>query len=132
VASTSRAIGVDAASAPRVGPLTFHPYPYQRGYPTKMLIHAVVRQSQPLVLRGRRCSDGLALRFRYAQGAPDQQGPFSATGLQALVVEAQTLPPIPAGTDHTGYVLPTSAGNWLIEVTQAGATLGTLRLDVGP
>ena len=129
-ASTRQPKPIGATGAPRVGPFTFHPYPYRRGYPTKMVIHAVARQPRPFVLRGYRCSDALALRFRYDQGAPERPGPFSASALEAQGVEAQTLAPITAGGDHTGYVLPTGTGDWLVVVGQAGATVGTLRLDV--
>jgi len=131
-ASTKHTIGVGAPGAPRIGPLTFHPYPYTQGYPLKMLIHAVSPQRWPIVLRGYRCSDALALRFRYGGGASDQRGPFSPDALEALGVKAQTLRPLPSGEDHTGYVLPTSPGKWLIVVTQAGASVGALRLDVEP
>ena len=131
-ASTTKPFQVGAAGAPTLGPFSFHPYPYRRGFPVKMIIHAVNPQPQPLVLRGYRCSDGLALRFRYGPGATNQDGPLPPSALEALGVEAQTLQPVGEGGDHTGYVLPTSSGEWLIILTRGGKALGTLRLDVEP
>jgi hypothetical protein len=38
------------------------------------------------------------------------------------------LPAIAAGTDHTGYVLLSSLGRWLIEVRGPNGELGSLLL----
>ncbi len=121
-ASTQRTVAVGAAGAPRVGPLTFHPYPYEAGRPTKMVVHAATDQSTSLTLQGYRCGGGPPLRFWYDRGLP---GSGQLTG-----VETETLAPLQAGGDHTGYVIPTSTGQWLIVVSQGRTTVGTLLLDV--
>ena len=57
--------GVGGPNATRVGPLTIHPYPYQPGYPVKVIIHRVATLDAPLSLRGWRCVDQRPLRFWY-------------------------------------------------------------------
>jgi hypothetical protein len=122
-ASTRRPVAVGVAGAPKVGPLTFHPYPYEAGRPTKMVIHALSDQSTSLTLRGYRCDGRLPLRFWYDHGLPSSGG-------KLIGVQTATLMPRQAGSDHTGYVMPTSTGRWLIVVSQGQTTLGTLLLDV--
>lgn len=131
IASTNRHIQVGKAGAPTIGPLSFHPYPYDAGYPTKMIIHAEVDQTQPLVLHGYRCTDGRTLRFSYDQDALPAQPPYTEHQLQTLGDVAETLKPIraPYG-DHLGYALFSSSGQWLITVTEGSTTLGMLRVDV--
>jgi len=38
IGSADRPVGVGKPGAPTIGPLSFHPYPYERGFPTKMII----------------------------------------------------------------------------------------------
>jgi hypothetical protein len=128
-ASTSHPVTVGAPDAPAVGPLSFHPYPYQIGYPTKMVIAAVVNQASTITLRGYRCSDARTLTFVYGQASLNLPPPLTAAQLAASGVPAQALNPIAAGDGHTGYVLLTSAGRWIIEVSQGHRLLGTLLLD---
>ncbi len=62
-AQTDHGMAVGSRSAPTIGPLSFHPYRYAAGYPTKVILHAVRDQTQTIVLRGSRCGDGRPLRF---------------------------------------------------------------------
>lgn len=87
-----------------------------------MVIHAASPQSAPLTLQGYRCDDRRPLSFWYDQGSP-------ASG-QLAGVDTATLAPLRVGGDHTGYVMPTTTGRWLILVRQRQTTLGTLLLDV--
>jgi hypothetical protein len=128
MASTSDPVAVGAPGAPAVGPLSFHPYPYQNGYPTKMVIAAVVTQTATITLRGYRCSDARVLTFQYGQPLTSPP-PLAAPQLAAAGVAAQALYPLAAGEGHTGYVLLTSAGRWIIEVRQGHRLYGTLLLD---
>jgi hypothetical protein len=128
-ASTNHPVVVGAPDAPAVGPLSFHPYPYENGYPTKMVIEAVMNQARTITLRGYRCSDARTLTFRYGPGALVSPPPLTASRLAAAGVPAQALYPVAAGEGHTGYVLLTSAGRWIIEVSQGHRLLGTVLLD---
>lgn len=129
-AGTDRPIGVGASNAPTIGPFTFHPYPYQSGYPTKMIIHAVQGQTRTIVLTGQRCSDRRPLRFWYARNQPLPDPPLTVQQLQSLGDSAAALPPIAADTDHTGYALFTGTGRWEITVQQGGRNLGVLLVTV--
>ncbi|SRR6266704_3111128 len=63
-AATYRPVRVGSPGAPRVGPVTFHPYPYQRPLPDKVLIHRVSAfPGGSLSLTGYNCRDGRILRF---------------------------------------------------------------------
>lgn len=129
MASTNQPVAVGAPGAPAVGPLSFHPYPYEDGYPTKMIIAAVVNETGTITLRGYRCADVRILTFRYGPGPLTTPPPLAASQLAAAGVPAQALYPLAAGEGHTGYVLLTSAGRWIIEVSQGRRLYGTLLLD---
>jgi hypothetical protein len=129
IASTSRHVGVGNPNAPTIGPLSFHPYPYWAGDPTKMIIHAERDLTRPVVLRGYRCSDQHALRFAQYPDLPTTP-PYTAQQLQTLGSPTAYEAPMPAGGDHGGYALFSSTGQWLIIVTEGSTTLGVLRVDI--
>ena len=133
IASTNRHFQVGEPGAPTVGPLSFHPYPYQAGYPTKMIIHVVHDVPQPVVLRGYRCTDGRVLRFNYTRDPSTlPTPPYTAQQLQELGDLVATLRPVPAGADTGGYALFSSAGQWLVTLARSGTIVGVLRIDVEP
>jgi hypothetical protein len=94
-----------------------------------MIIHAVRDQPQPIVLTGQRCSDRRELRFWYGRNDPPPPPPLTQQQLQTLGELAQSLPPRPAGVDHTGYVLFSAPGQWEITVNQASTDLGVLLVN---
>lgn len=128
--ATDRSVPIGSRSAPTAGPYSFHPYPYVPGYPTKVLIHAVRAQRGPISLRGLRCSDGHPLRFWYDRGSLPEQPPMTAQEMQTAGDAVATLEPIPKGTDHTGYMLFSSPGEWVIRVSAGGSSLGNLAVKV--
>lgn len=131
VASSEHPVAVGAPTAPKVGPLTFHPYPFQAGRPTKMIIHAALAQTVAITLSGFRCSDGRPLRFAYnGQLAVASETPLSSKQFASYGSDREKLPPAPVGTDHTGYVLLSAAGQWLIELRSSTTELGSVLLDV--
>jgi hypothetical protein len=130
-ASTAHTIGVGSPGAPTIGTHTFHPYPYQPGYPTKMIIHWVADAPHTTYLRGWRCRDGRVLRLWY-EGDPQLMGtpPYSTAKLMRLGTVTVTLPPGVAGGDRGGYALFTSPGAWVLAVSDRTHFLGSLRIDV--
>lgn len=132
VIATNHPVQVGDPAAPTVGPLSFHPYPYRAGYPTKMIIHTVRNLEQQVTIRGYRCADGLVLRFAYGDTTDLPTPPYTMKQLQSqlgspLVVQDE----IPAGDDHGRYSLFSSAGQWLITVTEGTKLVGDLGVDVG-
>ncbi|WP_432840187.1 hypothetical protein [Dactylosporangium sp. CA-092794] len=125
-------IGVGSPDAPAIGPLTFHPYSYQPGFVTKMIIYAVRDQPRAVALTGRRCTDGRPLRFWYGRNDLPPAPPLSEQRLQSLGDLTQELPPVAAGVAHTGYVLFSGAGQWAIAVEEGDLTLGVLLVTVRP
>jgi len=130
----SPAVGAGA----RAGPIWFIPgvtstraiiqllprYPEEL-YPTKVLIF--VRRP----LRGRRCSDGKALRFWYRADDGEPPGAGSSSQLEQvgdLVAELQAgEPPItqPA-LGYPGYILFSAPGKWKVSAWQNGRLVGTV------
>lgn len=131
-AATSRRIAVGEAGAPAAGPFSFHTYPYMAGLPTKMIISADRKQQEPVVLRGFNCADRTPLRFWYDKGLlpGDPQLPLTQKRMETIGDLAEHLPPIPANTDHTGYVLFSSVGDWLITLSIRGTPTDSLLITV--
>ncbi len=125
-ASTAHTVGIGSPSAPTIGAHSFHPYPYQPGYPTKMIVYQVTDESRSIYLRGWRCSDGRVLRLWYDEGDPQLMGtpPYSEAKLMRLGEVAATIPP------GTGYALFSSPGVWVLAVSNRTHFLGSLRIDV--
>jgi len=78
-ASTNRPVPLGKPGAPTIGPLSFHPYPYAPGFPTKMIIRAEHDLALPVVMRGYRCSDGKPLRFQFTYGGDTLPTPRTRT-----------------------------------------------------
>lgn len=117
--------------AATVGPLSFHPYPYQAGYPTKMLIHTERAQTSAIVLRGYRCADGRVLRFSYSAEPELPTPPFTQQQMEAkLGHPVAHLPPLPADNEHHGYALFSGIGEWLLILDRGSTTVGVVRIDV--
>lgn len=129
--ATNHPVQVGDPAAPTVGPLSFHPYPYQPDYPTKMIINAVRDLEQPVTIRGYRCTDGMVLRFAYGDSTTLPTAPYTTRQLQtelgSPVIEQSA---ITAGGDHGGYALFSSTGQWLLTVSDGPTLIGVLRVAV--
>lgn len=130
--STNRPTGAGSSEWGVVGPLSFHPYPYSPGYPTKVLIRVIAPHSHDLVVTGERCTDGRPLRMWYDKGPLPGTVPLSEEQLQQTGLLSVRLRSITPGQDHTGAMLFSSTGKWAITITQDNSTLGTLLIDVTP
>lgn len=99
-----------------------------------------VEPSPELTIRGRRCSDGHALRFWYG-GSPLPIGPngspIPTDDFDALGSDPLRLPSFD-GTAYAlgvpGYMLFTADGDWLIQVSDKDKALGSavLRVTMAP
>jgi hypothetical protein len=132
IVSTSHPVPVGQPAAPSIGPLSFHPYPYAPGTPTKMIINAEHNLVRPAVMRGFRCSDRRVLRSLFSRGADTLPNPpYSehqmTTDLGGPLVE---LAAMPVGGNLGGYALFSSPGQWAIILTENETTVGLLRIDV--
>jgi len=125
IGSTNRPVQVGKAGAPTIGPLSFHPYPYAPGFPTKMILDAEHDLAQPVEMRGYRCSDGKPLRFQFTYGGDTLPNPpYSVHQMQdAFGHTDAALHPMTAGGDMGGYALFSSAGRWAITLQRGGTTL---------
>lgn len=130
-ASSNHTVPVDSPGAPTVGPLSFHLYPYQSGQPTKMIIHAVRTQIASITLTGFNCTDGRPLHFAYNGQLAGVTGVQLGSRLVTYGTAAEHLAPIRVGTDHTGYVLFTETGRWLVQLESDTTNLGSILLNVG-
>ncbi len=125
IGSTNRPVQVGKPGAPTIGPLSFHPYPYAPGDPTKMIIHAEHALAQPVVMRGYRCSDGKPLRFQFTYGGDTlPTPPYSVHQMQDVFGHTDAaLHPMTAGGDMGGYALFSSTGRWAITLQRGGTVL---------
>jgi len=131
-ASTHQTIAVAAPNAPRIGPLSVHPYPYAAGYPTKVLLHPVREVDATLHLTGQSCRDERALRFIYGSvGLPAGQPPYSEQQLGTLGTTDAELPPQAGDSDYTGYMLFSETGPWIVVLSRAGRVVGSILINVG-
>lgn len=131
-AATNRSADVGTRQPPVIGPLSFHPYPYEPGYPTKVLISVIASHTHDIILTGVRCNDGRPLRMWYDNGLLPEPVPLSEEQLQRSGQASVRLTPLTAGHDHTGAMLFSSTGKWAITVTENNSTLGILLIDVTP
>ena len=114
-------------SAPRVGPVTFSPFPYQPPHLDKVLIQRVSPVPKgPLSLTGYNCRDGRILSFWYT--SPPLPGPLDRHPSEGYRVAV--LPYVPPGTGYAGYMLFTEPGRWSIVVSHRGVILGNLVITV--
>jgi len=100
-------------------------------YPTKVLIFVRRPLRAPITLRGRRCSDGRALRFWYRADDGEPPGAGSSSQLeQAGDLVAQLHPGEPPITQpalgYPGYVLFSAPGRWKVSARQNGRLVGTV------
>lgn len=124
---------VTSRSAPTVGPIRFGFYPYERGYPTKVLIYAWRRQSAPIAIRGVLCTrPDMNLHFWYRAASMPPPPPYGESRMRTIGDRLARLAPVPAGESHTGYMLFTEPGQWALTVTQADKVLGVLVVHVAP
>lgn len=131
-ASTRTIVAVGARGAPRVGPITVHPYPYSAGYPTKVLLHPVHAVDAALRITGRSCRGQVALRFMYGSAwLAASSPPYSQQQLATLGTTDVQLPPQAGGKDYTGYMLFSDTGPWLVTVSTADGVLGSVLINVG-
>lgn len=132
IGSTNRPVQVGKPGAPTIGPLSFHPYPYAPGFPTKMIVYAEHDLAQPVVTRGYRCSDGKPLRFQFTYGGDTlPTPPYTDHQMQQVLGHTDAaLHPMTAGGDMGGYALFSSAGQWAITLEQGKTVLGLVRIDV--
>ena len=100
-------------------------------YPTKVLIFMRRPLRAPITLRGRRCSDGKALRFWYRAEAGESPGAGSSSQLEQagdLVAQLKAgEPPItqPA-LGYPGYILFSAPGKWKVSARQGDRLLGSV------
>ncbi len=132
IGSTDRPVPVGKPGTPAIGPVSFHPYPYAPGFPTKVIIRAEHDLAQPVVMRGYRCSDGKPLRFHFSYGGDTlPTPPFSDHQMQEVLGHTDAaLHPMTAGADLGGYALFSSQGQWAITLERSGTVLGLVRIDV--
>jgi hypothetical protein len=132
IGSTNRPVPLGKPGAPTIGPLSFHPYPYAPGFPTKMIIRAEHDLAQPVVMRGYRCSDGKPLRFQFTYGGDTlPTPPYTDHQMQQVLGHtAAALHPMTAGGDMGGYALFSSEGQWAITLERSGTVLGLVRINV--
>lgn len=104
---------------------------YQPGYATKVVIVVATSFDKALTLRGRRCSDGTALRFAWSypfafNSTPAPSDVYATAGEEAPVIQPMTLLPSSGvnGADAPPYMLFTSAGKWILEVREGSTVVG--------
>lgn len=104
---------------------------YTPGYATKVVVVAAKPFDKPLTLRGRRCSDGIALRFAWTypfafNSTPAPSAIFAAAGEDAPVIEPLTTLPVTGvmSPQSPPYFLFASSGKWLLEVSDGGNVVG--------
>jgi hypothetical protein len=113
---------------------------WQPGTIQKVLI-LQLESAPALHVRGQRCSDGHTLRFWYRDGAPfalrrPESTPIPTEVLDTTGDSVLAIPPFeihdpPFVTGLPGYMFFTSAGDWRIDVWDAGGThLGSAVLRV--
>ncbi len=100
-------------------------YPFQSGYPTKTIVMAQRRISQPVVLRGWYCASGSPLRFSYRGGLPFKHVPVTATELRRTGGLSAAFGPWPARAVKGGYLMFWTTGLWKIVAYQDGRQVGT-------
>ena len=100
-------------------------YPFDPGYPTKMVVMAQARLHKPVVLRGWSCADGTPLRFWYRDGLPFAQLPVAADELRRTGSLRARFGPWPARGMHGGYLMLWRQGRWKIEAYRDGRRVGT-------
>ncbi len=128
IAATYAPVQVGSPAAPRVGPITFHPYPYQPPDPTKVLIHRAGMFKGSLSLTGYNCRDGRVLRFWY-RNIPALPVPLDRRPNEGDRVAVLRFYPSPV-TDYTGYMLFTEAGRWNVVVSKGAALIGNIVITV--
>jgi hypothetical protein len=104
---------------------------YTPGYATKIVTVIARAFDKPLTLRGRRCADGIALRFAWSypfafNSTPAPSAVFAAAGEEAPVIEPMATLPTSGvmGAKAPPYFLFASSGKWLLEVRDGGTTTG--------
>jgi hypothetical protein len=114
-----------------LGPLQLDLNPFRQGYPLKVLIGAARPLRRPLTIRGRRCTDGVPLRFYYEHGTSVGIAALIARKHSPAVVEragqAQAyLKPYPGSHDFwPGAFLFPTAGKYLVKLYAGGSLLDT-------
>jgi hypothetical protein len=104
---------------------------YKPGYALKVVIVVAKPFTNPLTMRGWRCSDSSPLRFAssypFAFGStPAPSDIYSAAGELAPVIEPMTSLPDAAvmGAKAPPYMLFTSSGTWVLEVRDGSELVG--------
>ena len=102
---------------------------FQPGYPTKVAIHT----SGSVSLFGRRCADGLKLRFWYREGSPPlgnlpaSSSTFASTGDLVAAFDQNSSP----SESYTGYILFPSAGDYTLMAGSPGGDVLEAVVRVG-
>jgi hypothetical protein len=104
---------------------------YEPGYATKVVIVVARPFTQPLTLRGYRCSDGSALRFATSypfalNSTPAPSDAFAEAGEVAPVIDPVSNLPVGVVMSPRvpAYMLFTSSGKWVLEVRQGNELEG--------
>jgi hypothetical protein len=106
---------------------------------SKFIITRIDPFDAPIILTGRRCEDGRAMRFTQGQPwpadaslAPDE---LERRTTPSLLVDPPPAPSVQTvgETAYAGYFVFSAPGKWLIEAKQAERVLGNAIVDVvGP
>ena len=104
---------------------------YKPGYALKVVIVVAKPFTNPLTMRGFRCSDGAPLHFAttypFALGStPAPSDVYAAAGYEAPEIEPMSSLPdgIVMGAKAPPYMLFTSSGKWVLEVRDASGLVG--------
>jgi hypothetical protein len=117
-------------AVPLAGKLWLGLYPYQSGYPTKVVVMAQRKIRVAVVLRGWNCATGKPLRFWYRERNPG--APLSTDALRRRGQLQVTFGPWEARAMRGGYFMFWRAGPWKIVAYQRGRPVGTAILRPGP
>lgn len=104
---------------------------YTPGYATKVVIVVARPFDKALTLRGRRCADGVPLRFAWTypfafNSTPAPSEVFAVAGEEAVMIRPMTTVPagIVLGAGAPPYLLFASAGKWLLELHESETVIG--------
>jgi hypothetical protein len=131
-------VGNNPAAQGVLGPLYVNAGQFAPGRPTKVVLQLGHTASPvgPFTMSGDRCSDHHPLYFAYRNGdlppaTTAQAQPVSAAQLESWGRTVETLPASVSGQGgYTGYMLFTSPGVWLVQLSSGTQVVGQLVLDV--
>jgi hypothetical protein len=100
-------------------------YPYDPGYPTKVVVMARMRLEHPIAIQGWSCATGARLRFWYRESLPFANLPVRAEELRAKGSLRVTFGPWPRRASRGGYFMFWRAGSWKVVAYDGRRTIGS-------